>query len=128
MSYPVLVQELQLDLDVRSEFLEILLLALELFLRLSLTVLVHLGLGRRRVELQVRPVGVVLHPAAGGEIKLHCRINHVFTCERTVIHLVRHWVGLGWFYYLVVQLSAQFGFAGGKMAKEAEQTCNMVQH
>ena len=69
MSYPVLVQELQLDLDVRSEFLEILLLALELFLRLSLAVLVHLGLGRRRVELQVRPVGVVLHPAAGGQRK-----------------------------------------------------------
>ena len=64
-SHPILVQELKLDLDVRSQLLKVLLLPLELFLRLALAVLVHLRLGRRRVELQVRPVGVVLNPAQG---------------------------------------------------------------
>ena len=58
-SYPVLVQELDLDLHICPEFLEFCLLPVKLVLCLSVARLVHVGLGRGRVELEVGAVGVV---------------------------------------------------------------------
>ena len=69
MPYPVIVEELEFYLDVRSELLELNFLLIKPELSLGQPELVDLGLPGRAVELQVGPVRVILYP--GSLVHLH---------------------------------------------------------
>ena len=69
VTYPIFVQELELNLHVRPQLFEFLPLFVEDLLSLSLFVLIHLGLWGTRVKFQVRLVGIELNPAVIKYIK-----------------------------------------------------------
>ena len=61
-AHPIFVKELELDLNIRSEFFKLLFLPGEYFLRLALFLEADVSLRIGCIILQIAPVGVVLNP------------------------------------------------------------------
>ena len=76
VTYPVIIQELELDLNVGSQLLEFLLLLIESELSLRQSELVELSISSRAVELKVCSVGVVLDPGCLVHLDSGKRVLH----------------------------------------------------
>ena len=61
-SYPIIIQKLELDLNIRSQFLKLNFLLVEPKLCLRQPKLIDLRVSGLFVVLQVSPVGIILHP------------------------------------------------------------------